>query len=359
MAKKNASTPKRITWPFPRVTLENALRVPSALKEKNAGNPWPPVEVGKVLGMGKSTTFYYLTAGARDYNLTLGTRDANKISLTGLGKKVLYPRSPEEEMVAKREAFLSVEVFRKVLEYYKGSELPESEYLSNTLETEFGIDPSIHDDFVDIYQKNCRFLQIGHQFDITKQQVISSSTNKTNSTSSVVVSDSSSDDEPICFVIMPFVEREEARPTGFFEEVLASLIVPAAESAGFVVRTANRQGSDVIQSTIVNELLEADLVIADLTEHNPNVLFELGMRMCEDKPIALIKATGTGRIFDVDNMLRVIEYDSCLWKSTLRLDLPKLAEHIKAAWDNRDNDISYMKLLRQAPLATSDINRSF
>lgn len=49
--------------------------------------------------------------------------------------------------------------------------------------------------------------------------------------------------------------------------------------AGFTVETANRQGSGVIQSTIVNEFLEADLVIADLTEHNPNVLFELRRRM--------------------------------------------------------------------------------
>ncbi|GAB1268364.1 hypothetical protein NBRC116493_16170 [Aurantivibrio infirmus] len=360
MAKKGENTPKRITWPFPRVTLENALRVPTALKEKNAGNPWPPAEVGKALSMGMSTRFYYLTAGARDYNLTEGTRDAAKISLTALGKKVLYPRSPEEEMVAKREAFLSVDIFRKVLEYYKGSDLPESQYLSNTLETEFGIDPSIHDDFIDIYQKNCRFLQIGHQFDISQQQVIPANTGNNGSTiSSPVVTDSSIGDGPICFVIMPFVEREETRPTGFFEEVLASLITPAAESVGFVVRTANRQGSDVIQSTIVNELLEADLVVADLTEHNPNVLFELGMRMREDKPVALIKATGTGRIFDVDNMLRVVEYDSCLWRSTLQSDLPKLAEHIQATWDNRDNDISYMKLLRQAPLATGDINRNF
>jgi hypothetical protein len=166
-------------------------------------------------------------------------------------------------------------------------------------------------------------------------------------------------DGPICFVIMPFTEREEGHAPGFFAEALKSLIVPAAKSAGFVVRTANRRGSDVIQSTIVNELLRADLVVADLTEHNPNVLFELGMRMREDKPVALIKATGSGRIFDVDNMLRVVEYDSCLWPSTLKEDLPNLTEHIKATWDNRGSDISYLKLLRQAPLATVDMERQF
>lgn len=37
------------------------------------------------------------------------------------------------------------------------------------------------------------------------------------------------------------------------------------------------------------------MVLADLTEHYPNVLFELGMRMHLDKPVALVRAKGTGR----------------------------------------------------------------
>ena len=150
---------------------------------------------------------------------------------------------------------------------------------------------------------------------------------------------------------MPFAEKDDTYAKGFFSEVLRGLITPAAVDAGFAVETANRQGSDVIQSTIINDLLEADLVIADLTAHNPNVLFELGLRMAEDKPVALIKASGTGRIFDVDNMLRVLEYDANLWPSTINKDLPKLTEHIKAAWDNRDTHQSYIKILRLQPVA--------
>lgn len=133
---------------------------------------------------------------------------------------------------------------------------------------------------------------------------------------------------------------------GFFQEVLRSLITLAASSAGFTVRTANRQGSDLIQSTILKELVEADLVVADLTEHNPNVLFELGVRIAKEKPVALVKAVGTGRIFDVDNMLRVYEYQPHLWRTTLEKDLPALAEHLRATWDNRITDPNYMKILQ-------------
>ncbi|WP_211210658.1 hypothetical protein [Arhodomonas aquaeolei] len=348
---------KRVDRPFPRMSLEKALRVPTAIKEKNAGNPWPPEEVAKALGVGPKTgNFYYLTAASRDYGLTEGSSRTEKISLSHLGRRVLYPNSPEEEAVAKREAFLSVDVFQKVLEYYKGSDLPEKQYLSNTLQTEFGLNPEVHDEFIDLYQQNCQYLGIGHKFDTSYLVPASPDPGQT---AAVTVAQPEGGTGQSCFVIMPFVERSADHPPGFFEEVLRSLIAPAAENAGFTVTTANRQGSDVIQSTIVNDLLQADLVVADLTEHNPNVLFELGMRMCEDRPVALIKSTGTGRIFDVDNMLRVYEYDSCLWPSTVADDLPKLATHIQSAWDNRDTGISYMKLLRQAPLATYDQNRNF
>lgn len=101
----------------------------------------------------------------------------------------------------------------------------------------------------------------------------------------------------------------------------------------------------------MNDLLEADLVVADLTDHNPNVLFELGVRIAEDKPVVLVKATGTGRIFDVDNMMRVYEYSANLWQSTVEKDLAEITEHIKAAWDRRSGDQSYMKILRRGTRA--------
>jgi len=148
------------------------------------------------------------------------------------------------------------------------------------------------------------------------------------------------------FVIMPFTEKcAESRPIAFFKEVLKSLITPAGNGAGFAIETAAQAGSDVIQSTIINQLLTADLVVADLTDHNPNVLFELGIRIAKDLPVALIKADGTRPIFDVDNMMRVVTYSPNLWATTVYHDIPKLRDHIKAAWDNRTTVKSYMKIL--------------
>jgi hypothetical protein len=93
---------------------------------------------------------------------------------------------------------------------------------------------------------------------------------------------------------MPFVERHESHPPGFFAEVLQQLLTPAATAAGFEVKTAIRQGSDVIQSTIVNDLLDADLVLADLTEHNPNVLFGIAAGSVD---ISYARRGRAGRMF--------------------------------------------------------------
>ncbi|MBI1345135.1 hypothetical protein GC163_02485 [bacterium] len=150
---------------------------------------------------------------------------------------------------------------------------------------------------------------------------------------------------------MPFSEKgTNPRPTSFFDEVFTSLLTPACNKADFGVETARKHGSDVIHHTIVKELDEADLVIADLTDHNPNVLFELGIRIALDKPVLLIRAMGTPPIFDVDHMMRVFEYDPRLWKSTIDGDITGLSEHVKGGWENRDKNISYMRLLKTGQL---------
>ena len=346
--------------PFPRRSLEQAAAVPRALKEYNGGNPWAPTEVAAALGStAKSTTLFYLTSASRDYGFTEGTRDAATISLTDLGRQLVYPDSAEAEMAAFHVGFRAVDIFSVIVDHYGGSALPEKRFLRNTLENEFSLDPAWHDEFLSVFRANCKFLGIGNTYNpasYTHSDTKSSHSGEEDSgpTRTIVQIEGA----PVCFVIMPFVERDDRHEVGFFEEVLRSLHTPALEAAGFEVRTAMRTGSDVIQATILRELLSADLVLADLTEHNPNVLFELGLRIAEEKPIALVKAKGTGRVFDIDNMLRCAEYGSNLWPTTLATDVPVITEHVKGAWAGRDTDPTLLSILRGQSLQTlrSSIN---
>jgi hypothetical protein len=331
----------RGTRPYPKVLLSKAMEIAQKIKELNGGNPWTPNQIAEAIGMGpKGPEFYYVTAASRDFGLTIGTRDTNSIALADLGREIVYAPALEVERAKKLEAFNKIELFSKVLQHYKGSNLPEMKYLGNTLEREFNLAPKYHEEFSRVFRTNCEYLGITSGTPVVPQD-------DGFAPNTVVLGEPTKRSSVTAFIIMPFVEKTDDRPKGFFAEVLRSLITPAAIEAGFKVETANRQGSDVIQSTIVNELLEADLVIADLTDHNPNVLFELGLRMAQEKPVALIKAAGTGRVFDVDNMLRVHEYQPHLWRSTVETDMPDLVKHIRATWDNRMKDVSYMKILRR------------
>jgi len=71
------------------------------------------------------------------------------------------------------------------------------------------------------------------------------------------------------------------------------------------------------------------------------------MRIAFNKPVCLIRARGTAPIFDIDHMLRVFDYNPCLWPSTLEQDIPALTEHISETWKNKAKERSYLSLLRE------------
>lgn len=350
LTKLREESPQKPKVSFPRETLAKALSLAQAIKDKNGGNPWLSDQAADAVGTTRKTNnFFYLCASARDYGLTKGGRDSEHVELQPLGREIVYAANPEVEEAKKREAFLKVDLFKKVLDYYKGANLPEMKYLGNTLENTFGLSRDKHEDFSRIFRENCEYLGITSGFSTSKGEsepaVNPSEQTNASGPSTVTLAEPNGSNGATAFVIIPFVEREIAHNKGFFQEVLRNLITPAARDAGFTVKTANRQGSDVIQSTIINDLIDADLVIADLTEHNPNVLFELGIRIAQKKPVALIKASATGRIFDVDNMIRVFEYQANLWKSTIEADLPGLTEHIRGTWEKREATTPYMDIL--------------
>lgn len=345
-AKKLGRPKGAATKAFPSESLADAISVASSIKEYNAGNPWVPSEVANALKVAaQGVKFWYLCASSRDHGLTIGTRHTETIELTALGRSLVYASSPAEEREAIWKAFNSVDLYKRVFEYYKGNQLPELKYLQNTLSSTFGIPIQHHEDFVKLYTENLAFCQKSGAVGSSNGIPIAVGTQ--DGGHAVVVGEPSSKTKLTAFVAMPFSEKSGKYPSRFFDEVLRNLITPAAVEAGFKVETALKDGSDIIQSTIMNELITADLVIVDLTEHNPNVLFELGVRMALEKPTALIRAKGTTAIFDVDNLLRVFDYDPNLWKSTVEVDVPKLTLHIKGTWDSRDSTKSYMKLLKQ------------
>lgn len=92
-----------------------------------------------------------------------------------------------------------------------------------------------------------------------------------------------------CFVVSPIGDigsqiRKHA------DNVLKGLIRPVCNSFEYeVVRIDELAGSKSIPSEIFSHLDDDDLVIADITGLNPNVLLELGYRMKTAKPYVIIR----------------------------------------------------------------------
>jgi hypothetical protein len=86
--------------------------------------------------------------------------------------------------------------------------------------------------------------------------------------------------KPHAFVAMPFGKKtgHDGKPIDF-NAVYNDLLKPAIETAGFTVfRVDEEQAAGDIKTDMFQELLIADLVVADLTLDNPNVWYELGIR---------------------------------------------------------------------------------
>lgn len=252
-----------------------------------------------------------------------------------MGRKYVYAQSPEDLLNSVKKAFLNIDLFKKVYEYYKGNEPTDETFFRNALVSTFGIDETLYDDFISVYNENRKFIDgfnssnaFAEVKDVTHEQF---------SQSKISVN---GNDKKI-FVIMPFSEKTGKYQKGFFAEVFRELIQPATKGAGYTAETAERNGSDIIHSTIVKAINNAEIIMADLTEHNPNVLFELGIAIALRKPVILIKTDETGQIFDIDNTIRVFSYKSNLWKSTLEKDVPNLTTRIQAVVNNIGIDKSY------------------
>ena len=91
-----------------------------------------------------------------------------------------------------------------------------------------------------------------------------------------------------CFVIMPFSSTNSCTEDEW-NEIFKNVIKPAVEESGFNYKCerANSQFETIIEH-ILDKLNRSQLVIADITDRNPNVLYELGVRHTLGGPAIVI-----------------------------------------------------------------------
>ena len=114
------------------------------------------------------------------------------------------------------------------------------------------------------------------------------------------------DEKKQCFVIAPIGEPDsDTRKRS--DQVLRHIIRPAVEQCGYyAVRADEIDKPGVITSQVIQHVVNAPLVVADLTETNPNVFYELAIRHAIRKPLIQIIKKGERIPFDVAGLRTVI-----------------------------------------------------
>lgn len=136
---------------------------------------------------------------------------------------------------------------------------------------------------------------------------------------------------PQCGIVMP-ISPIDGCSAAHWKEVY-TIIEEPIKKLGFnpnmVSITAE---SSVIQHTIVTNLYNNDIVVCDVSGNNPNVMFELGMRLAFDKPAILIKDDKTDFSFDT-SIIEHVDYPRDLSYFSILGFKERLRNKIKATYD--------------------------
>lgn len=150
--------------------------------------------------------------------------------------------------------------------------------------------------------------------------------------------------KPTCGIVMPISSIDDCS-SDHWTEVL-EIVSDAAKSAGFEPSlVSDSEESGIIQKRIVSNIFHSDIVVADVSAKNPNVMFELGMRLAFDKPAIIIKDNKTNYSFDT-GVIEHLSYPRDLHYYSIIEFKDVLQSKLKATYEASKNDPAYTTFLK-------------
>jgi hypothetical protein len=134
----------------------------------------------------------------------------------------------------------------------------------------------------------------------------------------------------LCFVVGP-IGKDSSPERKHSDLLLHAVIKEVLQSAefGYTVKRADEDADPgMIGDRVVTDIINAELVVADLTDLNPNAFYELGIRHSTEKPTIHVAKMGT--LLPFDNVShRTIFIDLMDWHS-IQQARARLAEAVRA-----------------------------
>lgn len=143
-----------------------------------------------------------------------------------------------------------------------------------------------------------------------------------------------------CFIITP-IGNENSDIFRKAKGVIDSVIKPVLVKHGFddIKPAYEILESGMISNQIINRIVNDDLVVANLTGNNPNVMYELAIRHATTKPIIHICENGTVLPFDIKDNRTIFYKDDMLGVQELNKSFENFVIQIDYSKEYKDNPI--------------------
>lgn len=140
------------------------------------------------------------------------------------------------------------------------------------------------------------------------------------------------------FVIMPFSSTKSASSEEWLETY--ELIFEAAfRSAGYDCERAHPETGSLVK-TIIQKIQQAHIVLADVTDHNPNVFYELGVRHALSKRTIIVSQSEEFIPSDLKGYWAIVYKRTPKGVKTFIDDLGRIIALIETEPERSDNPVS-------------------
>ena len=152
------------------------------------------------------------------------------------------------------------------------------------------------------------------------------------------------DSKPVCGIIMP-ISAIDGCPGEHWAEV-KNIISESICAAGYDPNlVSDAEDIGIIQTRIIQNIYNNDIVVCDVSGKNPNVMFELGMRLAFDKPAIIVIDDKTDYSFDT-SPIEHLSYPRDLRYNKILDFKDQLAKKIKATDEKAKKDPTYTTFLK-------------
>lgn len=160
--------------------------------------------------------------------------------------------------------------------------------------------------------------------------------------------------EKRCYVIMPFSDTKSCTEKEW-TEIFEHVIKPAVEESGLGYKCErSRAKRENIIKGIINDLNTAQVVISDLTDYNPNVFYELGVRHTLQNRTILIAQDEKFIPSDLMNYPTVFYECSPKGVDKFKKEIKEQLKEIETNPERADNPVADFLSNRNITLISSD-----